>query len=166
MTASSVTPLHLLHGLAIAAAQFAGTAAGAAPSADFVVVGGGTAGCVVAARICRDLPDASIVLLERGKPRSREENLRVRSPLLYQDAWNDPNLTEAWQTEPNAGLNGGTLRQLTGNTLGGSSAINGAQWTKPPLATFDSDTWGFSGAALGPPSPCHQLPPLMGLRGC
>lgn len=141
MAPFDITPRRLLHSLAIATAHLATATA----DADFVVVGGGTAGCVVAARICRDLPDASVVLLERGRPRTRAENLLVRSPLLYQDAWNDPDLTESWQTEPNPGLNGNTLRQLTGNTLGGSSAINGAQWTKPPLSTFDSDTWGFTG---------------------
>eukprot|EP00892_Ulva_mutabilis_P011188 jgi/Ulvmu1/8441/UM043_0019.1 len=114
-------------------------------SADFVIVGGGTAGCVLAARLCENLPDASVVLLERGTPRTADQELLIRAPRLFGQAWNNPALSEDWQTEPNPGLDGQTLRQLTGNTLGGSSAINGAQWTKPPLATFDSDTWSFTG---------------------
>jgi len=137
----------LLH-IAVAILQLAATAANIAPSeADYVIVGGGTAGCVAAARICKGIPDATAVLLERGNPRTAAENLLVQSPLLSQEATMDPNLAEVWQTEPNPGLNGRTLRQVTGNTLGGSSAINGGQWNKPPLSTFDTDTWGFTGAA-------------------
>eukprot|EP00892_Ulva_mutabilis_P006494 jgi/Ulvmu1/4216/UM019_0195.1 len=56
-----------------------------------------------------------------------------------------PGLTEAWKPEPNAGLNGRRVTQLTGNTLGGSSSINGVQWTKPALSTFDKDMWSFTG---------------------
>ena len=105
-------------------------------SADFVVVGGGTAGCVLAARICENLPDSSVALLERGAPRTERQELLVQAPRLYATALNDPMLTEAWDTQPNAGLGGRRLRSLTGSTLGGSSAVNGLQWTKPPLATF------------------------------
>ena len=115
-------------------------------AADFVVIGGGTAGCALAARLCENLPEASVVVLDRSLPRTEEEELLVRSPRLMFAAWGDPGLTEAIETEPNPGLGGRTLTQLTGRTLGGSSAMNAAQWTKPPLATFDSDTWGFAGA--------------------
>jgi ribulose 1,5-bisphosphate synthetase/thiazole synthase len=45
----------------------------AALEADFVVVGGGTAGCALAARICEGLPNATVVLLERGLPRTPEQ---------------------------------------------------------------------------------------------
>jgi malic enzyme len=41
--------------------------------ADYVVVGGGTAGCALAARICEGLPNAKVVLLERGRPRTDEQ---------------------------------------------------------------------------------------------
>jgi malic enzyme len=41
--------------------------------ADFVVVGGGTAGCALAARICEGLPNAKVVLLERSLPRTDEQ---------------------------------------------------------------------------------------------
>lgn len=147
-----------IYSVAVAALMLLATAAAdAGAAADFVVVGGGTAGCVVAARICRDLPDASVLLLERGKPRGREDNLLVRSPVRYQETWTIPDLTETWQSEPNPGLRGRTLPLQTGNTLGGSSAVNTAQWVKPPLATFDGDAWGFSGAA---PRQCACLTSL------
>ena len=41
--------------------------------ADYVVVGGGTAGCALAARLCEGLPDARVVLLERGQPRTPDQ---------------------------------------------------------------------------------------------
>jgi malic enzyme len=46
---------------------------GTALEADYVVVGGGTAGCALAARICEGLPNATVVLLERGLPRTDEQ---------------------------------------------------------------------------------------------
>jgi choline dehydrogenase-like flavoprotein len=46
---------------------------GAALEADYVVVGGGTAGCALAARICEGLPNATVVLLERALPRTPEQ---------------------------------------------------------------------------------------------
>ena len=127
-------------------------------STDFVIVGGGTAGCVLAARLCENLPEASVVLLERGGPRTEEQELLVRAPRLFGSAWNDPQLTEGWQSQPNPGFGGRTIQQLTGNTLGGSSTINGVQWTKPALSTFDTDTWAFTGVpADTPPSSLMAL---------
>jgi choline dehydrogenase-like flavoprotein len=52
----------------------------AALEADYVVVGGGTAGCALAARICEGLPNASVVLLERSLPRTPEQ-VRCRVPM-------------------------------------------------------------------------------------
>lgn len=119
----------------------------AAPAeADFVVVGGGTAGCAVAARLCEYLPDVSIVLLERGAPRNDAQELLVRSPRFTGEAWREPAVAEAIVTEPNPGLAGRTATTFTGRTLGGSSSINAGQWTKPALATFDHPQWAFTGA--------------------
>lgn len=59
--------------LAGTAAQAPQPAAGTLTEADYVVVGGGTAGCVLAARLCEGLPDAKVVLLERSSPRTQEQ---------------------------------------------------------------------------------------------
>ena len=56
--------------LAGARAQAPEAAAPEATEADYVVVGGGTAGCALAARLCEGLPDTSVVLLERATPRT------------------------------------------------------------------------------------------------
>lgn len=48
-------------------------------AADFVIVGGGTAGCVIAARLCQRFGDASILLLERGQERNQTEEESVRA---------------------------------------------------------------------------------------
>eukprot|EP00892_Ulva_mutabilis_P011200 jgi/Ulvmu1/8452/UM043_0030.1 len=121
------------------------TETAASDSADFVIIGGGTAGCVIAARVCENLPHTSVVLLERGRPRTEEEELLVRAQPVYTESWSNPRVTQAFQTEPNPGLLGRRVTQLTGNTLGGSSAVVSVQWTKPPLATFDNPAWGFTG---------------------
>ena len=116
-------------------------------AADFVVIGGGTAGCALAARLCESLPDASVVLLERAAPRTEREDLLVRAPRLFFELWGAPerSLLDVWETEPNTGLGGRKQTQLAGKTLGGSSAINGLQWTKPPLDTFNGAKWAFTG---------------------
>ena len=121
--------------------------AGAPDAADFVVIGGGTAGCVVAARLCEALPQASVALLERGPPRNESQELLVRSPRLAGFALEDPDIAQTIVSDPNPGLGGRTVTQATGATLGGSSSINVGQWTKPPLATFDKEQWAFAGVA-------------------
>lgn len=115
-------------------------------AADYVIVGGGTAGCAVAARLCERLPDATVVVLERSAPRTPELEVLVQSPRETFSSWAVPGVTEAWQSEPIEALlpSGARQQVLTGNTLGGTSAVNAAQWSKPPLATVAQ--WGFAGA--------------------
>ena len=69
-------------------------------AADFVIVGGGTSGCVLAARICEIPPDASVVVLERGALRIEEHELLMLAPRLCGTAWHDPLLVEGWQSRP------------------------------------------------------------------
>jgi GMC oxidoreductase len=111
--------------------------------ADYVIVGGGTAGCTLAARLCAALPNAQITLLERGAPRTPAQDLLVSEPKNAFYAWNDPGITETIRSAPNSGLIGRTVSVLIGNTLGGTSAINGAQWTRPEAAVPAS--WGVKG---------------------
>ena len=135
---------------AVQVAVLADAAAGGIESdevsrADFVIVGAGTAGCALAARLCENLPHSTVALLERGHPRNADEELRVRAVRNAFQAWRDPGVAESWPSEPNRGLLDRRVTQVTGNTLGGTSSIGAAHWTKPPLHVFDTDAWSFSG---------------------
>jgi len=156
--ASATMPAHLLKWLvgvasvAVGAAAAAtaesaqGGARGSGPypsAADYVIVGGGTAGCVLAARLCARFPAASVVLIERGRPRTPAQEFKVRAMSAVPDAWVDPALTEAWASEANPGLGGRPVTLLTGATLGGSSSINSGQWSVP-VAPYAS-TLGVDG---------------------
>lgn len=114
------------------------------PVADYVVIGGGTAGCAVAARLCAGLPHATVALLERGAPRNETAEALVNAMRLTADTWRNPDITEALLTAPGPGVSGRSLEALTGNTLGGSSSINAGLWTLPGLDEVES--WGFPGA--------------------
>jgi choline dehydrogenase len=112
-------------------------------TADYIIVGGGTAGCTLAARLCATLPGAQIALLERGALRTVQQDLLVSALRNTFAAWDTPTLVEKWQSEPNAGLQGRRVDVLSGATLGGSSTINGADWTRP---TADVPAgWGVRG---------------------
>jgi GMC oxidoreductase len=91
-------------------------------ASDYVIVGGGSAGCALAARLCTGLPHASITLLERSKPRNASLDLTVSAIRNSFDTWANPDVAERWQSEPNPGLDGRTVDLITGNTLGGTSA--------------------------------------------
>lgn len=124
------------------------------PSADYIIVGGGTAGSVLAARLCTALPNRTFTLLERGAPRSVDSELRVRAMRHTFTAWQDPALADMLKSQPNPGLSGREVTVVSARTLGGSSAIARGQWTKPPLQTFDGAAWAFDGAAQAPTGAC------------
>ena len=147
--AMGVSLLLALAGAAAAAA--AGRPAHGPHSSDYVIVGGGTAGCVLAARLCEALPHAAITLLERGAPRSPATDATVLPMRLTSATWRDPSITEAFDSAPAAGVAGRSLGILTGATLGGSSSINAGLWSTPAMG--EVDTWGFPGrsAAYGLP---------------
>lgn len=137
---------------AVAVATVAGPASAADPP-DFIIVGAGTSGCTLAARLCTALPHARLLLLERGRSRTRPQpqrkgkpaaaavsraELHVRAARLVFDSWVDPDLSSLFLTR----WAGRALPVISGHTLGGSSAINAAQFTMPPNGTFSS--WGVS----------------------
>jgi choline dehydrogenase-like flavoprotein len=70
--------------------------------ADFVVVGGGTAGCVLAGRLSED-PKLSVCLLEAGKP---DDSWRIQVPLGFAFTVPTRQFNWAFETVPQAGLNG------------------------------------------------------------
>ena len=87
--------------------------------ADYIIVGAGSAGCVLAAEISRRQL-GSVILIEAGA-KSASRNLKV--PVLYPHTFKG---SDAWQheTTPQAGLAGRKIQLPAGKTLGGSSAIN------------------------------------------
>jgi len=110
---------------------------------DFIIVGGGTSGCTLAARLCVGLPAARIIVLERGPSRNATEEFKVRSPRQVAAALATPSIATAWASAPSAGAGGRPLVLLTAATLGGSSSINAAQWSEPVGA--DAAGWGVDG---------------------
>ncbi|KAJ5885544.1 CAZyme family AA3 [Penicillium taxi] len=88
---------------------------------DYVVVGGGTTGLVVANRLT-ELPYVNVLLLEAGS--NRLDDPRIQVPGLAVSTYSDPEFDWCIETTPQAGLNGRVLSEPRGKTLGGSSAIN------------------------------------------
>jgi choline dehydrogenase len=105
----------------------------AAPTFDYVVVGAGTAGCVVASRLAG--AGASVALLEAGGPYRRLLDV----PLLSLRAWLRRPSRYCWQdqTEPQAGLGGRRVLWPAGRLVGGSSAINAMIYCRGHRASYD-----------------------------
>jgi choline dehydrogenase len=107
---------------------------------DYIVVGAGSAGCVVAARLSED-PAAQVLLLEAG---GRDEHLYLKMPLAFLKAMPDPRFNWTYLTEPEPHLDGRRLPLPRGRVIGGSGSINGmfAMRGHPR----DYDQWGQMGA--------------------
>ena len=106
-------------------------------TADYVVVGGGSAGCVLAARLTED-PDVRVLLLEAGPP-DREPMIKVPAAFagLFRTAldWN-------YEIEPQEHV-GGSTYWPRGRTLGGSSSINLMIYARGVAADYDG--WAVAG---------------------
>lgn len=88
---------------------------------DYIVVGAGSAGCVVANRLSAD-PNVRVLLLEAG---GRDDWIWFHVPVGYLFAIGNPRADWMFETEAEAGLNGRSLKYPRGKVIGGSSAING-----------------------------------------
>ncbi len=107
---------------------------------DYIVVGAGSAGCVLASRLT-ERPDTSVLLIEAGPPdRKREIHIPAAFSKLFRTEvdWN-------FSTDPQAHLNGRSLYWPRGKTLGGSSSINAMIYIRGARA--DYDTWRDMGNA-------------------
>ncbi|KAI1771542.1 hypothetical protein F4818DRAFT_454661 [Hypoxylon cercidicola] len=95
---------------------------------DYIVIGGGTAGCVIASRLSED-PNVTVLVLEKG---GVKDNLVSRVPLLSQNFFlGDPLqvLSTRW-SEPMTGANGRKNQLWTVEGMGGNSRINAMLWTR------------------------------------
>ena len=99
--------------------------------ADYIVVGAGSAGCVMAARLSED-PGTRVVLLEAGGP---DRNPWIHIPLGYGKTITDPRVNWCYETEPD--LNGRRFYWPRGKVLGGSSSINGLVYIRGQAQDFD-----------------------------
>lgn len=101
--------------------------------ADYVVVGGGSAGCVLANRLSAD-PRNKVVLLEAG---SRDWNPWIHVPVGYFKTMNNPSVDWCYRTEPDPGLNGRSIGWPRGKVLGGSSSLNGLLYVRGQAQDYD-----------------------------
>jgi choline dehydrogenase len=85
---------------------------------DYIIVGAGTAGCVLANRLSAD-PDVSVLLVEAG---GRDGYFWIHVPIGYLYTQNNPRTDWCFKTEPEPGLNGRALNYARGRVLGGCSS--------------------------------------------
>ncbi|KAK6434324.1 hypothetical protein LTR95_009489 [Oleoguttula sp. CCFEE 5521] len=105
-----------------------------------VIVGGGTAGLVLASRLT-EIPSISVAVLEAGQDRSTD--LRVLAPGLLTSLYGNPDYDWIYTTVPQTHLNNRVIGHPRGKQLGGSSAINYLAWTHASRRNVDD--WGRLG---------------------
>lgn len=116
-----------------------------APQNDYVVVGAGSAGCVLAARLSED-PRTRVLLLEAGPP---DRSIWIHLPIGYGKTMWSPKYNWCFHTDPEPNMNGRRIYWPRGRTLGGSSAINGLIYIRGTREDYDhwralgNAGWGY-----------------------
>jgi len=102
---------------------------------DYIVVGAGTAGCVVTSRLSEN-PRRRVLLLEAG---GSDRRFWVRVPIGYGRTFNDPRVNWMYETEPDSALQNRRAFWPRGKLLGGSGSINGMIYVRG--LPYDFDNW-------------------------
>jgi choline dehydrogenase len=115
-------------------------------SYDYIIVGAGAAGCVLANRLSEDA-DTRVLLVEAG---GSDDRFLIKLPLGLLRAFRDPSLTWGYLSEPEPNLDGRRLPVPRGRVLGGSSSINGMFFMRGHSTDFDGwqaqgcEGWGYA----------------------
>jgi choline dehydrogenase len=116
-------------------------------SYDYVIVGAGTSGCLLANRLSKD-PARRVLLLEAGR---RDNYLWIHIPVGYLYCIGNPRTDWLYKTTPETGLNGRSLRYPRGKGLGGCSSINGMIYVRGQARDYDGwakltgdDEWSWA----------------------
>ena len=100
---------------------------------DYIIAGGGSAGCVLANRLSAD-PRRRVLLLEAG---GRDNYVWVKVPVGYLYCIGNPRTDWMYETEAEPGLNGRALKYPRGKVIGGCSSINGMIYMRGQAADYD-----------------------------
>lgn len=112
---------------------------------DYIVVGAGSAGCVIAARLSED-PSVRVLLIEAG---GRDTGFWLKIPVGYGRTIADPKVNWKYMTAPNPALGGRQIYWPRGKALGGSSSINGLMYVRGQAQDYDqwrqlgNEGWSF-----------------------
>lgn len=113
---------------------------------DYIIVGAGTAGCVLANRLSKD-PTKRVLLLEAGK---KDNYFWIDIPVGYLYTIGNPRTDWCFETEPEPGLNGRSIGYARGKVLGGCSSINAMIYMRGQKSDYDhwaglgNRGWGWS----------------------